>query len=43
LTREHRYALAGTVEWRSLIIEVYVCEDCERVKTYKKSAFRVGI
>jgi len=43
LTKEHRYAFAGTVEWRSLIIEVYVCEDCERVKTYKRRVFPIGL
>lgn len=42
MKKEHRYAFAGTVEFRNLVIEVYVCEDCERVKTYKKRAFRVG-
>jgi len=38
----HKDAYAGSVNWKSLAIDVYVCTNCERVRVSKKRVWPVG-
>jgi len=38
----HKDAYGGTVQWKNLAIDVYVCTLCERVKIYKRRVFPIG-
>lgn len=38
----HDYAYAGTVHFKNLEIEVYVCERCEHVHVKKRRVFPIG-
>jgi len=35
---EHKDAYVGTLQFKTLIIEVFVCEVCERVRVEKHRA-----